>query len=85
MGVLTCYRLGCDNVMCDVCVDGIGYICYECESEFKDYLEEKEIDTISEGQMKRELRMFMATIKGEFTEGEQTNVDDFFDSYRRDL
>lgn len=32
--VMSCNRLGCNNIMCDINVSGIGYICYECKDEF---------------------------------------------------
>lgn len=36
MGVMPCARKNCENVMCDHCVDNIGYICNECITEFKE-------------------------------------------------
>ena len=33
MGVMNCYRKGCDNIMCDRHSDEYGYICYECNKE----------------------------------------------------
>jgi hypothetical protein len=33
MGVMSCDRNGCDNVMCDRHSDKHGYICYECFDE----------------------------------------------------
>lgn len=35
MGVLTCDRLGCDNIMCDYFSFKYGYICNECLEELK--------------------------------------------------
>ena len=83
MGVLPCHRKDCEEIMCDIYVDGVGYVCYDCQREFKDYLETKGIEEISEGQMKRELKMFMATVKDEFTEGDEITVDDFFKKHSR--
>lgn len=37
MGVLECSRKEYENIMCDHYVNTIGYICYECVSEFKEY------------------------------------------------
>ena len=39
MGVMSCSRKECENIMCDVYVEDVGYMCHECESEFKMYLE----------------------------------------------
>jgi hypothetical protein len=39
MGVLSCSRRGCKNIMCDIYIPEIGYVCYECRKEFTDYLE----------------------------------------------
>ena len=33
MGVLSCSRRGCDNVMCDRYSSRFGYICWECFNE----------------------------------------------------
>lgn len=33
MGVLNCYRPGCDNIMCDRYSSKYGYLCWECYEE----------------------------------------------------
>lgn len=33
MGVMACYRVGCENVMCDRLSNKYGYICDECFDE----------------------------------------------------
>lgn len=33
MGVLSCHRSNCENIMCDRLSDAYGYICYECFDE----------------------------------------------------
>ena len=35
MGVLTCNRKGCENIMCDHLSQKYGYICNECLNELK--------------------------------------------------
>ena len=37
MGVMTCSKNGCENIMCSRYADDIGYICYECFSDLKDH------------------------------------------------
>lgn len=36
MGVLSCNRAGCQNVMCDNISHTYGYLCYECKQELLD-------------------------------------------------
>lgn len=82
MGVMSCYRKGCDNIMCDTYVPSIGYICYECKDEFKTYLENKGMDDITECDINRELEKFMGTTKGHYI-GTKIDIDDFFHKYSR--
>jgi len=35
MGVMSCFRNNCDSIMCDTWVEPVGYICYECKTEFE--------------------------------------------------
>lgn len=34
MGVMACSRRGCENIMCDVYITRIGYLCNHCLNEF---------------------------------------------------
>jgi hypothetical protein len=81
MGVMSCHRNGCDSIMCDTYVDGIGYVCFDCQKEFKEYLESNGIIVPTEGDIKRELKKFMGTEKGEFEKGNEISVNDFFSNY----
>lgn len=36
MGVMSCSRANCDNVMCDYHSGTFGYICYSCKDELID-------------------------------------------------
>ena len=82
MGVMSCYRTNCDNIMCDTYVQGVGYICSDCQSEFKEYLISKGKTEISEFEIKKELKIFLETDKDDFnTSGDKIDVDDFFNSY----
>jgi len=67
--------------MCDTYVDGVGYVCYECESEFKEYLERNHLDPTNENEIKGHLAVFMTTPKGAYTIGEDITIDDFFKKY----
>lgn len=84
MGVMSCYRPGCEGIMCDVYVDGVGYVCYECEKEFKTYLERHDIRPEAEGEIKMALKMFMKTEKDEYLRGDEMDLDEFFNQYRRE-
>jgi hypothetical protein len=69
--------------MCDTYIDGIGYVCNDCQTEFKDYLTSNGIILETEGTIKRELKKFMKSEKDEYTEGKNINVDAFFKEYKK--
>lgn len=76
MGVMPCYRKNCDNIMCDVYINDIGYICYECQQEFG----EKKYKT--ETKMLKALKEFMHTSKksyNNFPEG--VSLSDYLNRY----
>jgi len=79
MGVMSCSRNDCDNILCDTYVQSIGYICYECKSEFKEYLKKNGLNPTSERQINNELEKFMDTSKDSYTDGNEIAVDYFFD------
>lgn len=79
MGVMTCHRHECENIMCDTYVDGVGYVCRECKEEFKDFMGKDFPAT--EGSMKMQLKTFMDTPKGLFKKGKTIDVDEFFQKY----
>lgn len=82
MGVLTCVRMGCNNILCDTYVSGIGYICEECQLEFKRYLSNNGIIAKKEGKIRRELKTFVDTWKDDYTSSNDNDaVDDFFENY----
>ena len=77
MGVMRCSRNNCDNIMCDTYVDSVGYVCDECKSEFKEYLNEFSLNPKTEGQIIKELKVFMVTSKNTFSDGKEITVDEF--------
>lgn len=83
MSVLSCSRPDCPNIMCDYCVDGIGYVCDECQREFREYLETEGLNPQTEGEIKRELQKFMATDKSKYEKGKEMTVNEFFEKYDR--
>jgi hypothetical protein len=81
---MSCSRSSCPSIMCDTYVDGVGYVCRECQTEFKEYLVSNGIVVNTEGEIKRELKKFMDTEKDTYTKGAEMSVCDFFNSYSRD-
>lgn len=77
MGVRGCFRNDCNNIMCDTYIESIGYICSNCKSEFKDYLEENELELKNEYEITKELKKFMETLKNNCSK-DDISVDDFF-------
>lgn len=61
MGVMSCSRTACDNIMCDTCVVGVGYVCNDCQNEFKECLSKEGINATTEGEIRIALDKFMAT------------------------
>lgn len=84
MGVNSCDRPECENIMCDTYIDSVGLICYECENEFKEYIEKMEDKPNTKYSILRELKKFMDSEKNTFTEGKEMDVNQFFQTYRRD-
>ena len=56
MGVLACSRKGCDNIMCDIYIPSVGYVCNECKNEF--------LDQCSGNEIEGRLALFMEIDKG---------------------
>ena len=67
--------------MCDTYVNSVGYVCSECQSEFKECLESEGKTDLTESEMKRELEKFMNTTKESHVQGEKIGVDDFFNKH----
>lgn len=83
MGVMSCSRNDCERIMCDTYVDGVGYVCDECQSEFKQYLEKEKIVVETERQIESELKDFMTVKKDTYTDSKEMSVEDFFSSHTR--
>ena len=81
MGVMSCSRKECDNIMCDIYIQSVGYICYDCKNEFKEYLLQNNLTPTTEGQINKELILFMDTSKDYYKEGNDISVDDFFNQF----
>ncbi len=69
--------------MCDIYVPSVGYVCWECKDEFKEYLKSEGKTDLDKNDIRRELERFLNTTKGNFEDGGQMDVDDFFKEYDR--
>jgi hypothetical protein len=77
MGVKSCSREDCPNIMCDTYINSIGYICFERQNEFKEYLKKYNIELTTEGEIMDELKKFINTPKDKY-KTKETTVNDFF-------
>lgn len=84
MGVMSCSKRGCDNIMCDTYVLNVGYVCYECREDFKKHLTLNRIPIYSDHDIVIELQKY---IEIEKPYGDQEihleNVDKFFQNHTR--
>jgi len=78
MGVMSCSRNSCNNIMCDTYISTVGYICFECQREFKEYIQNNNINLITEAEIVDELERFISTEKGLFDSSTKISIDDFF-------
>lgn len=78
MGVMSCSRKGCPNIMCDTHIDHIGYVCYDCQKEFQLFLDEKNINPKNENDIRTELEAFMETTPRKNYGDDELSVDEFF-------
>lgn len=80
MSVLSCQRYGCGSIMCDTYVDGVGYVCDECQEDFKKFIASKGIILSNEDDIIKYLKLFMETEKNEYiTDDEIGMIDNFFE------
>lgn len=81
MGVMSCSKGDCNSIMCYCYVNGIGYVCSECQEEFKKYIQAKGIIITGEGDMKHHLKHFMENEdKGRYNNNISTafDIDNYF-------
>lgn len=85
MGVMTCARYRCDNILCRTYIRSIGYICRECQQEFKNYLPtQRDIILDSESQIIKALQKFINIPQGSCDNIPSINIDEFFKSHTQD-
>jgi len=69
--------------MCDTYIEGIGYVCRECQEEFKLYLQKTNINVEYEYDIVVALNIFMSIPKGRYSDSEEMTVDKFFSKHTR--
>jgi hypothetical protein len=85
MGVMSCHRKGCNNIMCDTYIPQIGYICRECQEEFKISLQNRGFNNPTEDNIYIELISFMEKEKlFNYSYNQDENIDNFFNKHTRD-
>jgi actin-related protein len=78
MGVMSCKRRYCTNVMCDTHIETIGYVCFDCQKEFEKWLEKNEANPKTQQEIVAYLDKFMNTDKNEFDDENQISISEFF-------
>lgn len=78
MGVMLCSRKHCPNIMCDTYIPQVGYICNNCEEEFKSTIQEE----LTQQEVITKLEEFMSSSKMKEYSPEKMSVDKFFNNYR---
>jgi len=82
MGVLSCHRNGCENIMCDIYIPAVGYVCDDCKEEFKNYTLANGYENLKEYEILKELKNFMReTVKDEYSGNREMSIDEFFNEY----
>lgn len=77
MGVMNCYRKGCENILCDTYIPDIGYICRECKEEFKEKYPHIKGELIPQ-MLKEFIQIHKQNIEPD------TTVEDYFNQYTND-
>ena len=68
--------------MCDTYVPTIGYICNECQKEFKEWLGTYMIPHATAGEIEKALAVYIQ-IPREYEDNNEISVDEFFNAYTR--
>lgn len=79
MGVMNCSRKNCENIMCNTYISDIGYVCNNCQQEFKGIMEleySNTTPTFSEDWIIDKLKKFMVTTKNGHTGN--MSIEEFF-------
>lgn len=75
MGVMACDRNGCDNIMCDVCIEGRWYVCGDCQLEFRTMIGD---ESHPRAELLTKFEQFMESKKRCERGLDMATVDEFF-------
>lgn len=79
---MSCSRKNCENIMCDTYVDGVGYVCYKCQEEFKKYLRFSNLNPSNDSDIRNYLEYFIQTKKGIYSGSyDDEIIDSFFNKH----
>ena len=83
MGVMTCNKRGCDNILSDTYVQSVGYVCSECKEQFKMWLQgQTPLYLESHSFILDKFKEFMDIDKENTNvDGVSDAVDEFFNSH----
>ena len=83
MSVMTCIKRDCWNIMCDTYVPLIGYICPDCQREFKEWLEESPLVVQETEDDLRDALEHWVTLSKRLTNPNKISVNEFFAQHTR--
>lgn len=79
MGVMSCSRRCCNNIMCDTYIQSIGYVCNDCQKEFEEWLDDFETTyPKTENEIVKFLKVFMETERSGYDKKNTISIGEFF-------
>ena len=80
---MSCHRKGCEEIMCHTYIPAVGYVCYECQIEFENYLINHGYVPQNENDITNCLKIFMDTYKSSYSTSKKISIQEYFNSYTR--
>ncbi len=74
MGVISCDRPNCENILCDIHLDEFD-ICNECFAEFKKSVGSSYLD--NDSQIRYRLKIFMKTNRSEYSSDNDSTIEKY--------
>jgi hypothetical protein len=81
---MSCSRSTCNNIMCDTYIGDVGYVCWECQKEFEEYLQRNNYNPTTAHGIVSHLKMFMKTDKSAYDNENELSVGEFFRNNTRE-
>jgi hypothetical protein len=78
MGVMPCYRTGCENILCRRIIFDRQYICDDCWDELVRYKNTWK-GPMTEAEIKVRIEQFMETDTGSYSIVDDISIDRMFD------